>query len=70
MLNFKGRNNITTQTASEGVIDKVIHQGHKWRVRVHGVYWFAQSVKPAHFLPGDYVQVVGRQNMTLLIDTP
>lgn len=54
--------------SGEGVIDKVIRQGHKWRVRTNGSYWFAQSTAPADFQPGDHVRIVGRRKTTLLVD--
>jgi membrane protein implicated in regulation of membrane protease activity len=50
-----------------GVIDSVIQQGQEWRVYVQGRYWGALAVQPVDLQPGDRIQVVGRQNIKLLI---
>ena len=50
-----------------GVIDSVVRQRHEWRVRVHGVYWSAIASQPIELLPGNHIQVVGRQNVKLII---
>jgi membrane protein implicated in regulation of membrane protease activity len=60
------RRKISPQTVS-GVIDSVVRPELEWRVRVHGVYWTALANQPTRLLPGDRIQVVGRQNQTLII---
>jgi membrane protein implicated in regulation of membrane protease activity len=60
------RRNISPKTAV-GVVDSVVQQGMEWRVRVYGVYWTALATEPVQLLPGDRIQVVGRQNQTLII---
>ncbi len=59
----------TTQL-NEAVVDKVISQGEKWRVKYQATTWAARCVREDTCLsPDDVVYVVGRQNLTLLIDT-
>jgi membrane protein implicated in regulation of membrane protease activity len=43
---------------NEGVVDEVIRQGKEWRIRFEAI--------TLH--PGDSVRVVGRENITLLIE--
>ncbi|MGF1536891.1 MAG: NfeD family protein [Elainellaceae cyanobacterium] len=58
-----------TQLA-EAIIDKVVSQGEKWRVKYQATTWFARCVREGMSLsPNDVVYVVGRKNLTLLIDT-
>ncbi len=53
----------------EGLITAIVYADRKWRVRVWGTEWFAESVQPFAFKVGDFVQVVGRVSATtLLID--
>ena len=55
---------------NEAIIDKVVSQGKTWRVRYQATTWFAQGIHQGMTLaPNDTVYVVGRQNLTLLIDT-
>ncbi|MGF1512475.1 MAG: NfeD family protein [Elainellaceae cyanobacterium] len=58
-----------TQLA-EAIIDKVVSQGEKWRVKYQATTWSARGVREGMSLcPDDIVYVVGRENLTLLIDT-
>lgn len=50
-----------------GVVDEILAPQRECRVKVHGVYWHAISQGNFDFVPGDQVQVVGRQNLKLLI---
>lgn len=52
----------------EGVIDEVICQQKEWRVFFSATYWSARSEHPTTLMPGDTVRVVGRDNITLLIE--
>lgn len=53
----------------EAQITSVVYANRKWRVRIWGTEWFAESVQPFAFKVGDWVQVVGRRSATtLLID--
>jgi membrane protein implicated in regulation of membrane protease activity len=60
------RRDVCNQTIN-GVIDSVVRQEHEWRVQVYGVYWTALATQPVRLLPGDRIQVVGRQNQKLII---
>ncbi|MEO0348538.1 MAG: NfeD family protein [Cyanobacteria bacterium P01_A01_bin.15] len=51
----------------EGLVDEVVRPGKEWRIKVHGVYWYAMSQAERDFSPGDYVRVVGRKNLRLII---
>lgn len=59
--------NDSKERVKEGVIDEVLEPRHEWRVKVHGVYWHARTKGNANFSPGDHVQVVGRNDLKLLI---
>jgi membrane protein implicated in regulation of membrane protease activity len=52
----------------EGKIDKVIEPGRVWRVAHKATFWFARSHADANFRPGDWVKVVGREGIVLLIE--
>ena len=54
--------------SAEAVIDRVVHPGKEWRVRYQASFWKARAAGPHLDLePGDRVRVVGRQNLSLLI---
>jgi len=54
---------------NEAIIDKVVSQGERWRVKYQSTTWFARCVRQGiNLTPDDIVYVVGRQNLTLLID--
>lgn len=52
----------------EGKIDKVIEPGKVWRVAHKATFWFARSHADANFCPGDWVRVVGREGIVLVIE--
>lgn len=60
-------NKWTETNCDKGIVDEVLRPKQEWRVKVHGVYWHALSKADFNFSPGDYVQVVGRNNLKLLI---
>lgn len=52
----------------EGKIDKVVEPGRKWRILHRGVYWPAYSRSGIDFRPGDWVKVVDRDGIVLVIE--
>jgi membrane protein implicated in regulation of membrane protease activity len=61
--------NPQTRAPINGVVDSIVNQGQEWRIRVHGVYWTAMATQPVEFNLGDRVQVIGRQNIKLIISS-
>ena len=56
------------QSEHEAVIEDVLEPGKEWRVRYKASFWKACATKAGlQFSPKDVVQVVGRQNLTLVI---
>ena len=56
------------QSEHEAVIEDVLEPGKEWRVRYKASCWKACSTKThTQFKPNDVVQVIGRQNLTLVI---
>lgn len=56
------------QPEYEAVIEDVVEPGRQWRVRYEASFWKARSVQTGmQFLPKQIVRVVGRQNLTLII---
>ncbi len=53
---------------AEGIVEEVVCQQREWRVYFSATYWSARSIKPTTLMPGDSVHVVGRDNITLLIE--
>lgn len=56
------------QTEHEAIIEDILKPGKCWRVRYQASFWKAYSLSTEiQFQPQDLVQVVGRQNLTLVI---
>lgn len=54
----------------EATVCRVLCEGIEWQVKFQGSFWTARSISPREsFLCGDRVYVVGRQNLTLLIQS-
>jgi membrane protein implicated in regulation of membrane protease activity len=64
MLNFK---NTTAPSYQEGIVDEVVQQGRKWRVRFRSSIWSARSTHPLKLFPGDTVKVT-KIGLPLVID--
>ncbi len=54
---------------NEAVVKNVVQQGRVWRVAYKGTQWNARCNHAATLKPGDVVYVIGRQGITLLIET-
>ena len=50
------------------VVEKAIVPSYRGRVRYQGVSWAAQCEKDITFLANDRVLVVGRKNITLIVE--
>ena len=57
-----------SSSQGEGIINTIVQQGRIWRIQFEATEWNARSVYPVSLFPGDSVRVVGRQNITLLIE--
>lgn len=56
------------QTEHEAVIEDVLEPGKCWRVRYQASFWKACTFTTGiQFQPYDLVQVIGRQNLKLVI---
>ena len=52
----------------EAIVMEVIRPGKQWRVHYSGSYWNARCPQAVPLQPGDIVYVVGRQNITLIVE--
>ena len=50
------------------VVEREILPSYKGRVKHQGVSWLAQCEKNVSFQPGDRVLVIGRHNITLMVE--
>lgn len=55
-------------TSTTAIVDQILPQGNRLRVRYAGSWWFARCLRPASLTQGSQVRVVGRENLTLLIE--
>jgi membrane protein implicated in regulation of membrane protease activity len=52
---------------NEAVVEKAIQPGKPGRVKYQGVWWSARCLENVTLLPEQTVTVVGRMNLTLLV---
>jgi membrane protein implicated in regulation of membrane protease activity len=57
-----------SEVTVEGKIARVLEPGKKWQVQYASTLWSAQTPALAHLKPGDWVKVIGRQGIILLIE--
>lgn len=51
-----------------GIIDQVVTPEQLFRIKFSGSYWSAKTINPYVLHPGDFVRVIGRQSITLLVE--
>ena len=56
------------KTKREGKIEAIVEQGKIWRVSHSATTWFARSDNSAEFQLGDWVRVIDRRGVTLVIE--
>ncbi|WP_416672022.1 NfeD family protein [Egbenema bharatensis] len=54
--------------AGKAIVDAMIQPSKNGRVRFQGSWWSARCEQNITILPGEAVRVVGRQNITLLVE--
>lgn len=69
MLRLQIRKLNSTNMSEEGVVDEVVHQGREWRIQFQASYWTARSHHLITLVPGDLVRIIGRDNITLLVES-
>lgn len=57
-----------SEVTVEGKIARVLEPGKKWQVQYASTFWSAQTHSLADLQPGDWVKVIGRQGIILLIE--
>jgi len=59
---------VNYELTGEAVVDEISPPGNRLRVKFRGSYWSARANPSLLLVPGDLVRVVGRQNITLLVE--
>ncbi len=56
------------ELTGQATVDQLIQAGKMGRVRFQGSWWYAQCQQDTTLVPGQVVRVVGRDNITLLVE--
>jgi membrane protein implicated in regulation of membrane protease activity len=67
MYVLENQSRLRSPYSGKAIIDKVICQNERCRVKFHGIYWSAEAVNPFPLHQNDFVNVVGRKGLVLLI---
>ncbi|HEY9657544.1 MAG TPA: NfeD family protein, partial [Allocoleopsis sp.] len=54
--------------SSKAIVDAAISPGRSGRIRYQGSWWSARCEQDITLSPGEEVRVVGRQNITLIVE--
>lgn len=54
--------------AGKAIVDAIIEPSKNGRVRFQGSWWSARCEQETTIFPGEMVRVVGRQNITLIVE--
>ncbi|MBD1849882.1 NfeD family protein [Cyanobacteria bacterium FACHB-502] len=64
---FEDSSTLEETIANAAVVEKAIQPGKPGRVKYQGVWWSARCLENITLLPEQTVTVVGRMNLTLLV---
>jgi membrane protein implicated in regulation of membrane protease activity len=59
---------MTAFSLQRAVVATIIHPHRTGRIKFQGSWWFARCDHNITLHPGETVQVIGRQNITLLVE--
>lgn len=64
---FEENSMLEETIVNEAVVEKAIQPGKPGRVKYQGIWWSARCLQNVTLLPEQTVTVVGRMNLTLLV---
>jgi membrane protein implicated in regulation of membrane protease activity len=68
LASFAAKGTMSSAHEYEGKIAEVVEPGKIWRVYYKATYWSARAQKQENLRSGDWVKVIGRQGLVLLIE--